>query len=233
MAVSSYAKQIEALSKIGKAITSYTYLDEVLDFIMVTTAEVMDSNICSLMLLNEKKELVIRATQAVSKNYRKKPSMKMGEGIAGIVAKENKPILVDDVRKDGRYLNHEVAVKEGLCSLLSVPLNVKGKVIGVINCYTSELHNFRKDEIELLVTIANQAAIVIENAQLVLKTREIQEELETRKVVERAKGILMRMQNMTEEEAFCRIQKKSMNLGKPMKEIADAIILTAELGVKD
>ena len=114
--------------------------------------------------------------------------------------------------------------------MLSVPLNIKGRVIGVLNCYTDSPHEFTEEEINLITTIANQAAVVIENAQLMLKTREIQEELETRKIVERAKGILMRMQGLSEEEAFRRIQKKSMNMRKPMKEIAEAIILTEELG---
>jgi len=226
----SSGKQIEALSKIGKAITSYTYLDDVLNFIVSITAEIVDSKICSLLLLNEKKELVIRTTQSVSESYRRKDPIKLGEGIAGKVAKENKPITVLDVKKDLRYINREIAEMEGLCSLLSVPLSIKGKVIGVLNCYTGSPHNFTEKEINLLTTIANQSAVVIENAQLMLKTREIQEELETRKIVERAKGILMRMQGLSEEEAFRRIQKKSMNMRKPMKEIAEAIILTEELG---
>lgn len=229
MKVLSYGKQIEALSKIGKAITSYTYLDDVLNFIVSITAEIIDSKICSLLLLNEKKELVIRATQSMSESYRMKGPTKLGEGIAGKVAKENKPIVVYDIRNDPRYINHEIAEKEGLCSLLSVPLSIKGRVIGVLNCYTDSPHEFTEEEISLLTTIANQAAVVIENAQLMLKTREIQEELETRKIVERAKGILMR-QGLTEEEAFRRIQKKSMDMRKPMKEIAEAILLTAELG---
>lgn len=225
----SYGKQIEALSKIGKAITSYTYLDDVLNFIVSITAEIIDSKICSLLLLNEKKELVIRATQSISEDYKRKYPIKLGEGIAGKVAKENKSIVVYDVKNDPRYINREIAEKEGLCSLLSVPLSIKGRVIGVLNCYTDFPREFTEEEISLLTTIANQAAVVIENAQLMLKTREIQEELETRKIVERAKGILMK-QGLTEEEAFRRIQKKSMDMRKPMKEIAEAILLTAELG---
>jgi len=105
---------------------------------------------------------------------------------------------------------------------------VKGKVIGVLNCYTDSPHEFTEEEINLLSTIANQAAVVIENAQLMLKSREIQEELETRKIIDRAKGILMR-QGLTEEEAFRRIQKKSMDIRKSMKEVAEAIILATEL----
>lgn len=91
--------------------------------IVTVTAEVMGSKICSLMLLNKSgKELEIKATQYVSENYNKKPNIKLGEGIAGRVAKYGKPITVLDVRKDERYINREIAKKEKLCSLLSAPL---------------------------------------------------------------------------------------------------------------
>src|SRR3989338_10877185 len=146
-----YIKQIEALSKIANLITSGMYLDELLRLVVNVTAETMHSKISSLMLLDpEKKELVVKATQSISEAYNKKPNVKMGEGIAGIVAKENKPICVLDVKKDERYLNRDIAVKEGLCSLASVPLPLKNKVIGVLNCYTSKKHKFSKHEMDIL-----------------------------------------------------------------------------------
>lgn len=225
---SQYTKQLEALAKISQAISSDLYLEDILKLIVTVTAEVMNSKICSLMLLNEKNELVMRATQSISEEYKKKPPLKLGEGIAGRVVKENKPIIVEDVKKEPRYVHRDIAEKEGLCSLASVPLSVKGKIIGVLNLYTSTPHKFTKGEIETLITVANQAAIVIENSRLLVQTKVIQEELETRKMVERAKGILMK-QGLTEEEAFRKIQKKSMDLRKPMREIAEAIILTNEI----
>lgn len=228
-ALTSYEKQIEALSKISQTITSNLYLEDILRLIVMVTAEVMNSKICSLMLIDEgKRELVIRATQSVSEAYNRKPNIKIGEGIAGMVAKENKPIVVLDVRKDSRYINREVARKEKLCSLLSVPMSVKGKVIGVLNSYTSTAHKFTKNEINILTTVANQAAVAIENAQLMVKSKIIQEELEARKLVERAKGILMK-KGLSEEDAFRRIQKQAMDLRKPMRQIAEAIILADEL----
>ncbi|MCM8815233.1 MAG: GAF and ANTAR domain-containing protein [Candidatus Omnitrophica bacterium] len=225
---SKYIKQIEALSKISQAISSDLYLEDILKLIVTVTAEVMNSKICSLMLLNEKNQLILKATQSISEDYKKKPPLKLGEGIAGIVAKENKPIIVEDVKNDPRYIHQDIARKEGLCSLASVPLIVKGKLIGVLNLYTSSPHKFTKGEIETLITVANQAAVVIEHARLLVQTKVIQEELETRKLVERAKGILMK-QGLSEEEAFKKIQKKSMDLRKPMRDIAEAIILSNEI----
>lgn len=200
--------------------------------IVTVTAEVMGSKICSLMLLNKSgKELEIKATQSVSENYNKKPNIKLGEGIAGRVAKYVKPITVLDVRKDERYINREIAKKEKLCSLLSTPLIYKGSVMGVLNCYTAKPHRFNKNEINILMSIANQAAVVIENFRLVVESEVIKEELEARKAIEKAKGILMRKGSLTEEAAYNLIRKYSMDNRKSMREISEAIILTEEMKI--
>ena len=223
-------QKLEALSKISKAISSDLYLEDILRLIVVVTAEVMKSKICSLWLVDERdKALKIRATQSMSEEYLKERSLKLGEGVVGYVAQENRPMMIYNVLKEPRYKEKELARKEGLVSMLSVPMCVKDKVIGVINCYTSSPHKFTKSEIEVLTTVANQAAIAIENAGLIMKAKIIEDELISRKLVERAKGILMKEQRLSEEEAFRRLQKKSMDLRKSMREIAEAIILANQI----
>lgn len=223
-------KKLEALSRISYAITSSQYIEDILKLIVTLTAEAMGFKICSLMLLDaEKGELSIRATQAVSKRYLTKPPIKLGEGIAGRVAMQNRPIISSDVREDSRYINQDVAKAEGLCSLLSLPLRVKGRVIGVLNFYTSKVHEFTPSEINILESIANQAAIVIDNWRLMVETRVMREELETRKKVERAKGILMKEEGISEEEAYSLMRRYSMRTRKPMKDIAESIVVTYEL----
>ncbi len=225
-----YLKQIEALSKIANLITSGLYLEELLRLIVNVTAEIMNSKISSLMLLDpEKKELVIRATQSISEEYNKKPNVRLGEGIAGSVARDNKPICVLDVKEDSRYVNRDIAKKEGLCSLASVPLAVKSKVIGVLNCYTSKKHKFTKHELDLLTALANQAAIAIENAELDLRARSAEEALATRKLIERAKDILSQEANILPSQAYRLMQKQSMDSRKSMREVAEAIILTKDI----
>lgn len=225
-----YIKQIEALSKIASLITSGLYLEELLRLVVNVTAEVMNSKISSLMLLDpEKKELVIRATQSISDDYNKKPNIKLGNGIVGKVALDNKPVTVLDVKEDDRYLNRDIAKKEGLCSLASVPLAVKGKVIGVLNCYTSKKHKFTQNEMDLLTALASQAAIAIENAELDLRARSAEEALTTRKLVERAKEILSQEANILPSEAYRLIQKQSMDSRKTMREVAEAIILAKDV----
>jgi len=225
-----YIKQIEALSQIAKLISAGMYLDELLRLIVNVTAKLMDSKICSLMLVNPlKKELVIRATQSISEAYNKKPNIKLGEGIAGRVAVENKIICVLDVKKDPHYLNQEIAKKEGLVSLASIPLAVKGRVIGVLNCYTSRRHHFTKSELAILVTLANQAAIAIENAELDIRVRIVEEELSNRKLIERAKDILSQELNILPSHAYRLIQKQSMDRRQSMREIAQAIVTAYEI----
>ena len=225
-----YEEQIKALTKISKAIASDVYLDDVLRLIVTVTAEIMGSNICSLMLIDEKRnELVIRATQSLCEEYNRKAPLMIGEGIAGKVVKDNKPIAVKDIIKEKEYKYKDIAKKEGLCSLLCVPLEVKGKVIGVINCYTSKPHDFTETEIEILTSIANQAAVAIENTELMVKSKVIREELESRKIMERAKGILMREEHLTEEEAYLKLRKYSMDHRKTMREVAEAIILANDM----
>ncbi|OGF48782.1 MAG: histidine kinase [Candidatus Firestonebacteria bacterium GWA2_43_8] len=222
-------KHLKAVSEISRAITSNLYLEDILRLIVTVTAEVMNSKICSLLLLDEnKKELVIRATQSISEAYNRKPNIKLGEGIAGRVALDQKPIVIADVRTNPNYLNHDVAKKEGLVSLLAVPMLVKGKTIGVFNLYTSKPHDFTQKEIDILTSVASQAAIAIENAELLVKTKVVEEELAERKLVEKAKSLLIKRTGLSEEEAYKKIQRRSMDSRKSMKDVAEAIILASD-----
>ena len=233
MKQTSYKSYIDALSKVSKAITSDLYLEDILKLIVNLTANVMKAKICALWLLDEKTgELKIRATQAMSKEYLEDRSIKIGEGIVGLVAKEKKPITIDDVKRSPQYKEKDLAKKEGFVSMVSVPMLVKNKVIGVVNCYTTALYKFRKSDLDLLSAISNQAAVAIENTELMVKTEVIKEELETRKKVEKAKGILMKEQNIDEEEAYRIIRKSSMDKRLNMKDIAEAILLAYEIRKK-
>ncbi|MFH0732390.1 MAG: GAF and ANTAR domain-containing protein [Candidatus Omnitrophota bacterium] len=221
---------IGALAKISEVITSDLYLEDILKLIVNVTAEAMGSKICSLMLLDKGgNELSVKATQSVSERYNKKPNIKLGQGIASIVAKTGEPITSADVRKDERYLSRDVAIKEKLCSLLCVPLIFKKRVIGVLNCYTAKPHRFTQNEISVIKSVANQAAIVIENFRLVIESKVIKEELEARKIIEKAKGILMKRENLSEQDAYQKIRKYSMDNRKSMREVSEAIVLSEEI----
>jgi signal transduction protein with GAF and PtsI domain len=226
----SYDKTIEALTIISRAITSDQYLEDILRLIVLVTAEAMNSKVCSLWLLDDKTQsLTIRATQSINRDYLKKRSLKVGEGVVGYVAQHNKPYLCHNVLEDTRFREKVLARKMGLISMLSVPMSVRERVIGVINCYTSIPHHFTETEQNLFTTVANQAAVAIFNTELMVKSKVIQEELETRKLVERAKDVLIRRRNWNGEDAFRWIQKRSMDSRKSMREVAEAVLLSEEL----
>ena len=226
----SKTEYLATLNKISKAITSDLYLEDILKLIVNLTASVMQAKICALWLLDEDtKDLKIRATQSMSQEYLKERSLKVGEGIVGLVAKKKEPIVIPNVLEDKKYKEKKLAQKEKLVSMLSVPMMVKDRVVGVINVYTTVSYKFTGSDIDLLSAVANQAAVAIENTELMVKSKIIQEELDTRKKVEKAKGILMKERGMTEDEAYVLIRKSSMNKRVSMKEIAEAIILSQEI----
>ena len=225
-----YEDYLKTLNKISRAITSDLYLEDILKLIVTLTANVMKAKVCNVWLIDEKKqEFNIMATQSMHQEYLNKRTIKLNEGIVGLVAKEKKPKLIFDVLKEEQYIEKKLARKEGLVSMASIPMMVKDKVIGVLNVYTNRPYEFTKAEVTLLSTIANQAAAAIEKTELIVRTKIIQEELDTRKKTERAKGILMEERNINESEAFSLIRKSSMDKRISMKEIAEAIILSYEI----
>ena len=134
---------LSTLTKISKAITSDLYFEDILKLIVNLTASVMEAKICALWLIDEEtQELKIRATQALSKEYLKERSLKVGEGIVGMVVRDKEPIIIKDVSKDARYKSKKMAQKEGFVSMLSVPMMVKDRAIGVINVYTVQPYEF-------------------------------------------------------------------------------------------
>lgn len=224
------AEQLDMLSTVSGAVVSSSYLEEILHLIVSSTANQMKSKVCSLMLLNEERgELVIAATQSLSDEYRNKPPLKVGQSVSGLAVRDRKPLVIPDVQHDARYAFPDLAKGEGLRSLLCVPMMVKDRVLGVLNLYTTEPHDFTADEIRLLQTISNQAAVAIQNTRLLSETIQMREALESRKLIERAKGILQKELELSEDKAFRLIQKKSMDSCKPMKDIAEAIILSSEM----
>jgi signal transduction protein with GAF and PtsI domain len=229
----TYDKYIKALMDISRAITSDLYLEDILKLLVMVTAKVTGVEICSLWLVDENaegKKIRLKATQAIDPDYVKDRSLNMNEGVVGFVAANNQPLIIEDVLKEPRFKEKEMARKLGLVSMVSVPMHVKeDKVIGVLNCFTAKPHNFSETEVNLITTVANQAAVAIFNTELMVKEKVIQEELETRKLVERAKEVLMRRRNMTGEQAYRWMQKRSMDSRKSMRNVAEAVLLSDEI----
>ena len=227
-------QQIENLLRVSESVASNIYLDEILQLVVELASEMTNSSVCSIMLVDEeKKELVIRAARASSEEYLKKPPLKIDRSLIGRVVRGGKIITIPDVASEPDYQYPELAKKEGLQSLVSLPLIAKDQVLGVINCYTISQHQLTQEEMQMLSIIAHQASSAIEKTRLVTQALEAKEALETRKVMERAKGILQAETGLSEEQSYLRIQQQSRRMRKPMKEIAEAIILAAEMRKPD
>jgi two-component system, response regulator PdtaR len=229
----SHDQYIKALMNISRAITSEMYLEDILKLIVMVTAQVTGVDICSLWLIDESvapNMIRLKATQAIDPEYLVNRSLKMNEGVVGFVVTNKRPLIVPDVLEEPKFKEKEMAKRLGLVSMLGVPLEVKGgRVIGALNCFTAQPHSFSETEVNLIQTVANQAAVAILNTELMVKTTVIQEELETRKLVERAKEILMKKRQKTSEQAFQWLRKRSMDTRKPLRQVAEAILLSEEL----
>ena len=224
------SKQISTLAEVGQVIASGKYLDEVLQLLVNIIAKMMQARVCSIMLVDSgKNELVIKAAKASSEEYWRKPNLKIGNSLISRVVKEKAPLMVRDVTKQEGYQYPELATKEGIRSLLSVPMILKEHVIGVLNVYSEHERAFSNEDLRLLSAVADHVALAFENTKLNVAIQESQEALLTRKLVERAKSILQRQANLNEEEAYKRLQQQSMKTRRSMREIAEAVILSSEL----
>ncbi len=229
----SAVRRMETLAAVAKAISAETYLDRILQAISEMVAETLDSPVCSIMLVDEeRRELVISAARCSSPDYLHKMPIKIEDSLIGRVVREARPVMVLNVLAEKQYRYPELARKTGLASLLSVPLFAREAVIGTINIYTREPRAFTEDEIDFVKVVAGQAAIAIENTRLMSETLEMKRTLETRKLVERAKGILQYKHNLTEEEAYLRLRNESRRLRRPMRDLAEAVILADDLNRK-
>ena len=149
-----YTDYLNTLNKISRAIVSDLYLEDILKLIVTLTANVMKAKVCNVWLIDEKKqEFNIKATQSMHQEYLNKRTIKLNEGIVGLVAREKKPKLIFDVLKEEQYIEKKLARREGLVSMASIPMMVKDKVIGVLNVYTNKPYEFTKADISLLSSV--------------------------------------------------------------------------------
>ncbi|MCP5111382.1 MAG: ANTAR domain-containing protein, partial [bacterium] len=162
---------------------------------------------------------------------------KMGEGITGWVAEHRSVVALGaNAYRDTRFKRFSALVEDTYEAYLSVPLVTGGELIGVINVHHREPHPHAPDEIALLTFVGEQmggavakAELAVENLRLQEETEEMKRQLETRKLLERAKGILQRQHSITEEEAYLRMRNESRRMRRPMRDLAEAIILAEDL----
>ena len=168
----------ESLASVSRTINSTLNLDEALRAITKEACELMRARMCSLMLLDESREwLDLRASYGAGDAYIRKPRLSADESLIGVVVRRKKQLQVANVQADARYQNIELARRESLVSLLSVPLVFAGQSIGVLSVYTARPYSFSNEEIKILSALAELSAIAIEKARLYERVVDVEEQL--------------------------------------------------------
>lgn len=221
--------QIEILRKISETISYNWDLGQILSFIIEIVSRYAKSDSCFIYLI-DKNNIVLKASQNPHQAALGKVVMKIGEGITGWVAENKKTVIINSkAYQDKRFKFFNILPEDKFEAFVSVPIIFKDRVVGVINVQHIRQKKHNKDNVAFLEIIAKQVGGAIENARLVCETDFLKQALEARKIIEKAKGILMKNYSLSETEAQKLLNKKSMDKRKTIKEIAEAIILSDEM----
>ena len=235
--ISVEESHVDLLHEIGNRLATSSGFQDVLNRVVEFATALVKCDSCLIYVL-EDDDLVLRASKNPHPEAVDRLKLKVGQGITGWVAEHRSVVaLAANAFADPRFKKFPQLFEDTYEALLSVPLVGGGDTIGVINVHHREPYRHSSDEISMMVFIGEQLGGAISNsllgeerARLLEETLEMKRALETRKVMERAKGILQQRHQISEEEAYLRLRNQSRRLRRPMKELADAIILAEDLG---
>jgi uncharacterized protein YigA (DUF484 family) len=160
-------KYFSTLSDMEKRMCGMLNMSQLLSTMVEETTKALEAKGCSIRLLDPSgQKLEIKAVYGLSKEYLDKGPVDVEHSKVDKEVLEGKVVYIEDATKDPRFQYPEEAKREGIVSVLSVPLRVADRKIGVVRIYTSEPRKFTKDEIDFVNSVAAQAAIAIQNAAL-------------------------------------------------------------------
>lgn len=220
---------LEFLHEIGSRIAAADPFQSVLQRILDFIVDVVRCDSCFVYILREDR-LVLCASKNPHSELINRLGLPMGQGITGWVAEHRQTVAIsNNAATDPRFRMFHDLPEDLFEAFLSVPILSRGKAIGVINLQHRKAHHHTEREIRLITTIGFLVGAELELARIEAEKEEIQRRLEIRKLMERAKGILQRQMRIDEENAYLTLQRLSRQRRKPMREIAEAIILSEEL----
>ena len=223
------ASDIDALHEIGRRLAAADPLHQVLDRVVEIVSSLVPCDSCFLYVL-EGGVLKLRASKHPHPDVVDRLTLRMGQGITGWVAEHLEPVAVSrNAFRDARFQVFNELPEDRYEAFLSVPITSRAKLVGVMNLQHRQPHEHSHQDIRLLSTIGVLVGAEIELARLEVENSQLSEELEARKILERAKGILQRTLRLTEEEAYLAIQRQSRQRRTSKKTIAEAIVLGDEL----
>jgi len=221
-------QELELLREIIETISYNLDLKEVLSRIVKIVSGVTKADSCFLYLLDGG-NLVLRASLNPKPMEIGNIKLRLNEGITGWVARNKQTVAVaKEAYNDERFKTVNSLPEDKFEGFLSVPIAYRDKILGVINVQHSKPKTYSKNEIALFELVAKATGGAIENALLFSEKEALKEALETRKLIEKAKGILMKEFSIGEDDAYKLLHKKSMDKRMSMKEISNAIIISSE-----
>jgi signal transduction histidine kinase len=172
------ARLFESLASVSRTINSTLGLDDALKVVTREACVLMRAKVCSLMMLDESREwLDLRASYGAGEAYVSKPRLSVSDSLLGAVVRRKKHLQVENVQVSSRYQSVHMARREGLVSLLSVPLLFAGQAIGTLSVYSGQPYHFSNEEIRILSALAELSAIAIEKARLYERIVDVEEQL--------------------------------------------------------
>jgi GAF domain-containing protein len=158
-------KYLKAVSEVAKALGSTLETPQILALIVEKAVEMLSLKACSLRLVNPKsKRLELAISRGLSQEYLNKGPVDMDRSIASTMTGE--VVWIRDARHDLRAQYPEEAKKEGIASILSVPMLLNDQVIGALRLYTAEPRKFNDSQVEFATSMAEFGALALENARL-------------------------------------------------------------------
>ena len=215
----------EISSRIAAADSFHVVLGSIVDF--VTAVIPCDS--CFIYVMEQDK-LVLRASKNPHADVVDQLGVKLGQGITGWVAEHREPVAIaSNASNDPRFVIFKNLPEDHFEAILCTPIVCASKVVGAINLQHRLSYRHTANEVRLLSTLGYLVGAEIERARLETENAQLAGRLETRKAVDRAKGILQRYLGITEDEAYRTMQRESRQRRKSMREIAEAILLGEDL----
>jgi signal transduction protein with GAF and PtsI domain len=227
--VTDTTSEIGFLHEIGSRFAAADPLHTVLGRVVNFVSTVVQCDSCFIYVL-EDDALVLRASKNPHIDVVDRLKLRVGQGITGWVAEHRQPVAIARrAFEDPRFQLFNELPEDRYEAFLSVPVLCRGRLVAVITVQHRQPHEHGWSEIQLITTIGFLVGAEIELARLEVENSQLSERLETRKVLDRAKGILQRDLGITEEEAYLTIQRQGRQRRRSKREVAEAILLAEDL----
>jgi uroporphyrinogen-III synthase len=223
------ASAVDFLHEIGSRMAASDPLHSVLERIVDFACSVINCDSCFVYVL-EDNQLVLRASKNPHSDLVDHLGIWLGQGITGWVGWHREPVAIaSKALKDPRFKRFKDLPEDKFEAFLSVPILCRSKLVGVINLQHRRPYHHTENEIRLLTAIGHLVGAELERARLETENLQLSDRLESRKHIEKAKGVLQRDFGLDEDSAYKAMQRESRQRRKSMREIAEAIVLNDDL----